>query len=279
MTITVQSLLADAARALSGIESARLDAEVLLQNVLETERAWLYAHPTEIVAPGPASDFQRLVASRGRGLPLAYLVGFREFWSLPLKVDRSTLIPRPETELLVEAGLRFLEGRDNPMVLDLGTGSGAIAIATAKERPDAGVVGVDLSPEALAMARSNAGIHGLDRIDFRRSDWFAELHGECFDLILCNPPYVDGGDPILVEGALRFEPRLALDGGPGGLRALRAVIDSAGRHLHAGGCLIMEHGCDQAADVCMQFERAGFAGITTLRDTADLERVTFGIWR
>lgn len=275
---TVQSLIADAVRALSGVETARRDAEVLLQNVLDAERSWLYAHAHDAVDAGLASDFQRLVANRSRGFPVAYLTGSREFWSLSLRVDRHTLIPRPETELLVETGLGLAAARRKPRVLDLGTGSGAVALAFAKERPDADIVATDLSREALAVARMNAATHAFTKIDLRHSDWYAALHGERFDLILCNPPYVDGGDPALVEGELRFEPRLALDGGPAGLRALTAVIAGARHHLVAGGVLAVEHGRDHGTDVAASFRNAGFAGISTVRDSAGLERVSFGIW-
>jgi release factor glutamine methyltransferase len=276
---TVQALLADAVRALSDFDTARLDAEVLLQDVLKTGRAWLYAHACASVAPGPASDFRRLVASRSRGLPVAYLLGRREFWSLSMQVDGCTLIPRPETELLVETGLELLQDRRSPRVLDLGTGCGAIALAMAKERSDAGVVAADLSPEALGVAHRNAARHGLSRIDFRHSDWFSALAGERFDLILCNPPYVDSADPALAAGELRFEPRLALDGGRGGLSALRAVIAGARRHLHSGGFIVLEHGRDQAGDVGALLDLAGFTGIATRRDAAGLERASFGTWR
>jgi release factor glutamine methyltransferase len=275
---TVQSLLADAVRVLAGVETARLDAEVLLQNVLGAERSWLYAHAGDAVDAGRASDFQRLVANRSLGFPVAYLTGSREFWSLSLRVDRHTLIPRPETELLVETGLDLAAGRRNPRVLDLGTGSGAVALAFAKERPDADIIATDLSREALAVARMNAAMHAITKVDLRHSDWYAALHGERFDLILCNPPYVDGDDPALVEGELRFEPRLALDGGPAGLRALTTVIAGARGHVVAGGFLAVEHGRDQGVDVLAAFRNAGFTGISTVRDAAGLERVSFGIW-
>lgn len=273
---TVQSLIADAVRALAGIETARLDAEVLLQSVLDAERSWLYAHAGDAVDAGAASDFQRLVANRSLGFPVAYLTGRREFWSLSLRVDRHTLIPRPETELLVETGLGLVAGRRNPRVLDLGTGSGAVALAFAKERPDAGIIATDLSREALATAGMNAAMHALPNIDLRHSDWYGALHGERFDLVLCNPPYIDSDDGVLTDGELRYEPRVALDGGPAGLRALTTVIAGAGRHLVAGGMLAVEHGRDQGAEVSALFGLAGFAGISTLRDAAGLERVTFG---
>jgi release factor glutamine methyltransferase len=274
---TVQSLIAEAVRALAGIESARRDAEVLLQSVLDTERAWLYAHAGDAVDAGAASDFQRLVANRSLGFPVAYLTGRKEFWSLSLRVDRHTLIPRPETELLVETGLGLVADRRNPRVLDLGTGSGAVALAFAKERPDADIIATDLSRDALATAGMNAAMLTAARIELRHSDWYAGLPDERFDLVLCNPPYIDSDDAVLT-GELRHEPRLALDGGPAGLRALTIVIAGAGHHLVVGGTLAVEHGSDQGADVSALFRSAGFAGISTLRDAAGLERVTLGTW-
>jgi release factor glutamine methyltransferase len=276
---TVEALLAEAGLALRAVATARLDAEVLLQSVLGTDRAWLYAHPEQAVAPGPASDFQRLVATRSSGFPVAYLTGVREFWSLPLAVSGRTLIPRPETELLVETGLRLIEGAATPRVLDLGTGCGAIAVAVAKERADAAVVAADVCAEALAVARANAAAHAAGNVQFRLSDWYDGLRAERFDLILCNPPYVDSADPALVNGEIRFEPRLALDGGPGGMRALLAVIAGAARRLDAGGCLAIEHGCDQGDAVIALLRQAGFCDVATLRDAAGLDRVSHGIWR
>jgi len=273
----VQRLLAEATRALPDSDTARLDAEVLLESVLGTGRAWLHAHAEAVVDPGPASDFERLVANRGRGYPVAYLTGSREFWSLSFLVNDRTLIPRPETELLVEAGLELVGKRARPRLLDLGAGCGVIAIAAASERPDAVVIGADLCAEALAMARANAERLGTGNVEFRRSDWFSALHGERFDLIFCNPPYVAADDPALA-GDLRFEPRLALDGGPGGLRALSAVIADAGRHLRAGGFLALEHGADQGNDVASLLRRAGFGEVTTLRDSAGRDRVSAGTW-
>lgn len=275
---TVQRLLTEAVHTLSGSDTARLDAEVLLQSVLGTGRAWLYAHPEDQVDAGAASDFQRLVANRRDGYPVAYLVGRREFWSLELHVSDHTLIPRPETELLVETGLRLVRDRQAPQLLDLGSGCGAIAIAAASARPDARITGVDLSTEALAVARTNAGRHGITNAEFRQSDWFAGLRGEQFNLILCNPPYVASDDPALA-GELRFEPRLALDGGRGGLRALSSVIAAAGRHLLADGFLALEHGSAQGPEVAALLARAGFDDVTTLRDAAGHDRVSFGTWR
>lgn len=276
---SVRALLAAAESGLARSASARLDAELLLQDVLGRDRAWLHAHPEQTVEPGAAGDFRRLVAVRAGGYPIAYLLGRREFWSLPLAVNAHTLIPRPETELLVETGLRAIADRVQPRVLDLGTGSGAIALAIASERADARVLAVDVCTQALAVARANAAQLGLDAVEFRRSDWFDALGGERYDLVLCNPPYVASGDPALVHSDIRYEPRLALDGGAGGLEALGRVIAAAGRHLAAGAVLVLEHGHDQAAPVAALLHGAGFRATGSARDLAGFERVSFGRWK
>jgi release factor glutamine methyltransferase len=273
---TVRSLLRDAERMLG--PDARLDAEVLLQAVLEKDRAWIYAHLEADVDASHASDFTRLVAARGTGYPVAYLTGRREFWSLPLAVSRDTLIPRPETELLVESALRLMDRRTGIRILDLGTGSGAIAIALAHECPEAHVVAVDISRAALEVAAANATGLGIGNVQFRHSDWFASLGNERFDVIVSNPPYVDSTDPLLTGSEIRFEPRLALDGGPGGLAAIGSIVAGAPRHAAPGAVLIIEHGAAQGADVRRLLENARFADVGTARDVAGHERVTFGRW-
>lgn len=272
---TVRNLLETAERLLSGSSSARLDAEVLLQQTLRAERTWLYAHPEAPVGAAQACDFRLLINRRSEGYPVAYLTGEKEFWSLPFMVNGHTLIPRPETELLVETALHFLPGLTPADVLDLGTGCGAIAAAVASERPLWRLTATDISSEALAVARENARRLGLNAIDFVRSDWFAQLHGRAFDLVLCNPPYVAGDDSVLAHG-VRFEPRLALDGGHLGLEALRIICGSAARHLLPGGRLLLEHGAAQGQEVRRLLAQHGFLDIRTLRDTANLDRISMG---
>ncbi len=278
IAVTVSSLLTLGAGSLPGSTSARLDAEVLLQYVLGVDRSWIHAHGDERLAAASCCDFRALVSRRREGVPVSYLVGAREFWSLPLQVNRHTLIPRPETEALVETCLRLLQGRQGARILDLGTGSGAIALALACERPDLRITAADISREALEVARSNARRLTPDRVEFVYSDWFSAFGPRRFDLIVCNPPYVDSGDPALIRDDIRFEPRLALDGGHGGLQALQTVIAGAAHHLKYGGSLLLEHGAAQGESVRRLLACRGYTDVTTIRDTADLERVSGGRW-
>jgi release factor glutamine methyltransferase len=205
---------------------------------------------------------------------VAYLTGRREFWSLQLSVNPAVLVPRPETELLVELALERLPVDSRRAVLDLGTGSGAIALALAHERPRAALTGTDLSGAALAVARANARALGLERIEWLAGGWFGAVPGRRFDLIVSNPPYVAAGDPALAE--LAAEPALALTPGPGGLEALGAIAAGAAGFLNPGGCLLLEHGATQAAAVAALLARHGFGGIATRPDAAGLPRVTHG---
>jgi release factor glutamine methyltransferase len=237
------ALLAWAMRELTGsTDTPLLDAQLLLAFVTGQPRSSILAFPERAVPLAAAEQLERLTARRARGEPLAYLVRAQEFFSLPLKVSPAVLIPRPETELLVEEALARCPPGERKRVLDLGTGSGAIALAIKKERPAVEVTAADVSPAALAVARANAERLGLE-VRFVESEWFSALGAERFDLIVCNAPYVAADDPAFA--ALTFEPRLALDGGPDGLDALRAVITSAAAHLAPGGCLLLEHGHDQ----------------------------------
>ena len=271
---TVRELLQRGEARLGGGAGARLDCEVLLAGVLDRDRAWLYAHPEAAVDSACAADFNALVLRRESGYPLAYLTGWKEFWSLRLTVDRHTLIPRPETEHLVEAALALV-GKDETLnILDLGTGTGAIAIALASERPRASVTATDVSRQALSLAAENAASHGLPKLRFVLSDWFSGLGRQRFDLIICNPPYVETGDPGFTSGEIRHEPRLALDGGPRGLDAYRRVIPEAVRHLAGKGYLLMEHGHAQGAAVRELFRHCHYLEITTTRDYAGHERIT-----
>ncbi|MEN1941837.1 peptide chain release factor N(5)-glutamine methyltransferase [Luteimonas sp. MJ174] len=253
------------------------EATLLLGYALDRGLAWLFAHADAAVAGAAAGRFQALVARRAAGEPVAYLVGSRGFWTLDLAVTPDTLIPRPETELLVEQALARLNPAASPRVADLGTGSGAIALAIASERPRASVVATDRSEAALAVARGNAAAHGLERrVEFRAGDWFAPLAGERFDLVASNPPYIADGDPHLRQGDLRHEPGAALASGPDGLEAIRRIVAAAPGHLSPGGWLLLEHGYDQAAAVRALLAAAGFEEVATVVDLEARDRVSLG---
>lgn len=255
-----------------------LDAQVLLAHVLGTNRAWLVAHRTDPLSPEHASAFFALARRRREGEPVAYLTGTREFWGLPLKISPDVLIPRPETESLVEVALAHLTTAAPARVLDLGTGSGAVALAIARERPSARVLATDVSPAALALATENAQRLGIDNVEFLRSDWYAQIPGgtPAFDAIVSNPPYVEGADAHLSEGDVRFEPRLALTPGASGLAAIVRIVQGARERTKPGGLVAVEHGFDQADYVRALFDEAGFVAIATARDLAGISRVTFG---
>lgn len=253
-----------------------IDGQVLLAHTLQRERAWLVAHGDDVLAREQAETFFGLAKRRRDGEPVAYLTGSREFWGLSLAVTRDVLIPRPETETLVELALTWLP-RDRPLrVLDLGTGSGAIALAIASERPQARVVATDGSAAALATARGNAQQNALANVEFVEANWYDGVPAPSFDMIVSNPPYVAIGDPHLTEGDLRFEPAGALASGVDGLAALRTIIDGAPARLAPGGALIVEHGFAQSAEVQDLLRDAGFAGITGRRDLAGIVRVAAG---
>lgn len=252
------------------------DAALLLAHALGKPRAWLYAHGDAVLPPTAAAAFDALLQRRLAGEPVAYLIGRRGFRELDLAVTRDVLIPRPETELLVELALARLPSDVPVRIADLGTGSGAIALALAKERPRAHVVATDASIEALAVARSNAQALRLENAEFRHGDWLAPLAGEEFALIASNPPYIESGDPHLGEGDLRFEPAAALASGPDGLDAIRSIVRDAPAHLVGGGWLLLEHGWRQGAAVRALLVAAGFRDSATHRDLEDRERVTLG---
>lgn len=265
-------------QALAQAGVAPIDAQVLLAHVLAVDRAWLIAHATNPLAASDVERFFALARRRRDGEPVAYLTGLREFWGLSLVVDRSALIPRPETETLVECALRELPDDCATRVLDLGTGSGAIALAIAGERLQAEVWGTDRSAPALAIARINADRMKLANVRWLQSDWYAELPSEPegFNLIASNPPYVADGDAHLSEGDVRFEPRTALCAGPDGLDALRIIIGGARERLVAGGLLVVEHGYDQAEAVRDLLQAAGLSDVESLRDLSGIPRVARG---
>lgn len=256
----------------------RTDAEPLLLHALGRERAWLFAHARDPVAPAVAAAFAALVARREAGEPVAYLTGRRGFWTLDLAVSPATLIPRPETETLVELALERVDDEAGRRIADLGTGSGAIALALASERPRAQVVAVDLSAAALQVARANAAAHALDNVAFRQGSWLAPLAGQRFDLIASNPPYIAEDDPHLGQGDLRHEPATALASGRDGLDAIRAIAAAAPGHLLPGGWLLLEHGWDQGEAVAALLRARGFVEVATHRDLEARDRVTLGRW-
>jgi release factor glutamine methyltransferase len=253
-----------------------VDARVLLAHVLQRDRAWLVAHAEDPLTRDEAAAFLALVRRRQDGEPVAYLAGTREFWGLALAVTPDVLIPRPETETLVEFALSKLLARRPLRVLDLGTGSGAIALALAHERPDAKVVGTDRSAAALAVARGNALRLRLRNVEFVAADWYRGAPPGPWDLIASNPPYIVEGDPHLREGDLRFEPAAALTSGPDGLGALHNIVGGARDHLAPGGWLAVEHGHDQSAAVQELFRAAGLCALTAIRDLAGIHRVVAG---
>lgn len=269
---TPRRLLSLAAAQLPASDSPRLDAEVLLASLLKVDRGWLYAHPQAEVPEGAATAFAGLMRSRQQGRPVAYLTGVKEFWSLPLKVNEGALIPRPETELLVEWALERVPEDSRWQILDLGTGCGAIAAAVAASRPYCEITAADISEDALLAAQENAAALGLANVRFCRSDWFANLPRGRFDAVLCNPPYVDFATAGPAADELRHEPKLALDGGRQGRDCLRAVIAGARRRLKPGGFVIVEHAHDQGAFVREQFRRRHYRDIATRQDYAGHER-------
>ena len=255
-----------------GIASARLDAEVLLAHVLKTSRVGLYTGFDKPLEEDELAAYRELIKRRLAGEPVAYLVGEQEFWSLPLSVDARVLIPRRDTETLVEVGRRAGGHR----VADVATGSGAVALALAKELPEARFVATDLSDDALAVARANVTRLGLaDRVELRAGDLVDPLDGE-FDLVVANPPYVPTGDLSGLSVEVRREPRQALDGGRDGLDVIRRLVPAARARLVEGGTLAVEHGFDQGPAVRALFESADYRDVTTTKDLAGQERVTSG---
>ena len=256
----------------------RSEAELLLGFILGRERVWLLAHAEESIDSSRARAARALFARRRAGEPVAYITGWREFYGLALRVTPDVLIPRPETELLVELALERLPPGAPGRVLELGTGSGAIAIALASERPGLGIVATDVSEAALALARRNARDHGAE-IEFVLGDWFDALAPEQFDLIVSNPPYVAAGDAHLERGDVRFEPQLALVGGGDGLACIREIAARAQDRLRPGGCLLMEHGYDQGARCVELLVALGYAEVADFHDLAGWPRACAGVWR
>lgn len=281
MTQTVRTTWAEAQHrliktlSLEGNE-AKFEAQLLLQNVLIVNRAWLLAHESDALQDKIKADFESLLARRLLGEPIAYILGQREFFGLNLIVTPDTLIPRPDTETLVETALDKIP-TDTPFtVLDLGTGTGAVALAIAEHRPEAQVTAIDASSGALDIAKRNANQLDLTQVDFRLSNWFSALEGERFNLIVSNPPYIEQHDIHLTQGDLRFEPMSALASGTDGLDDIRQIVDNCLLHLHPQGWLMLEHGYNQAHLVTDLMAQSGLIDITTIKDLGANDRVTIG---
>lgn len=256
---------------------ARLEVQILLCHALGVARSWLISHDRDALTGPAAQAYAALLTRRLAGEPIAYIVGSREFFGLEFKATPAVLIPRPETELLVELALARIPENQPCKVLDLGAGSGAIAISIAKNRPLATVTAVDQSLEALAVARENAVRLDALNVRFLHSDWFGALAGEIFDLIVSNPPYVEATDPHLQHGDVRFEPLSALASGADGLDDIRHIAAAAPQHLKSGGWLLFEHGYDQGERCREILRQQGFLKVGTIRDLAGLERVSMGL--
>ena len=281
MTQTVRTAWAEAQQRLIKTLSldtneAKFEAQLLLQNVLNVNRAWLLAHESDTLQDKIKTDYEALLSRRLIGEPIAYIFGYREFFGLNLIVTPDTLIPRPDTETLVETALDKIPLETPFTVLDLGTGTGAVALAIAQNRPEAQVTAIDASSGALDIAKRNSNQLDLTQVDFRLSNWFSALEGERFNLIVSNPPYIEQQDTHLTQGDLRFEPMSALASGTDGLDDIRQIVDNCLLHLHPQGWLMLEHGYNQAHLVTDLMAQSGLIDITTIKDLGGNDRVTIG---
>lgn len=276
--LTLRAALRLAEQALSNHDSPRLDAEVLLAHILDKPRSHLHAWPEKTLDAEAAARFLSLLNRRAEGTPVAHLTGWREFWSLELNVTADTLIPRPETELLVELALARIASDAALAIADLGTGSGAIALALASERPRCRIVATDRSVAALRVAEANAARLGLRNVSLKNGDWLQALDNEQFDLIVSNPPYVAEQDPHLSRGDVRFEPPTALTAGPDGLDDIRHLIANARRWLRPNGWLLLEHGHDQGGAVLELLRKAGYKDREDYQDAGGQPRAAAGRW-
>ncbi|OGT72500.1 MAG: protein-(glutamine-N5) methyltransferase, release factor-specific [Gammaproteobacteria bacterium RIFCSPLOWO2_02_FULL_57_10] len=298
--ITIKQALRMASHALAGSDTVQVDAELLLSCALDKPRSHLYSWPERLLSPAEQSCFESLLERRILGEPMAYILGTRDFWTLTLHINRHVLIPRPETELLIETALSLVgaglpaikchaegpqdtESRaglaptgDVVRVADLGTGSGAIALALASERPDWQVIATDQSIDALLVASDNATRLGIRNVEFHRGNWCEALPAGQFDMIVSNPPYIDPDDPHLTQGDLRFEPPSALAAGDNGLADIRSICAQAVHRLKPGGWLLLEHGWQQGAAVTAILQESGFADVETRKDLQGHDRVTLG---
>jgi release factor glutamine methyltransferase len=280
-SISIQAILQHHSKQLEATlnldsSSARIEVQCLLQAVLQVNRAYLLTHPEQLLSDEQQARFTALFERRLSGEPIAYLLGEREFYGLTFKVSPATLIPRPETELLVELALQRIPQQGTCRVLDLGTGSSAIALSIAHARPYAEVVAVDASAAALEVAKFNVQRLDLGNVRLLHSDWFGALQDERFDIIVSNPPYIAADDAHLTQGDVRFEPSSALASGADGLDGIRRICAQAKAHLNVNGWLLFEHGYDQASQVRALLQQSGFAGVFSARDLSGVERVSGG---
>ena len=271
---TIRELLKAAQSELTFSDTARLDAELLLCHVMNTQRAWVYSRPEQQIPQQQVEAYHSLVKRRSKGYPIAYLTGHKEFWSTELSVNEHTLIPRPETERLVECALEKIPTEKILNIIDLGTGSGAVAIAIARERPQCMIIATDICGKALEIATANAKSHNLENISFIKSDWFSTIKRKNFDIIVSNPPYIRHDDKHLQQGDVRFEPVDALKAGCDGLQYIREIIDQAPHYLIKNGWLLLEHGYDQGYDVRTHLTSSCYSDVTTCHDYAGHERIT-----
>ncbi|MGF1703901.1 peptide chain release factor N(5)-glutamine methyltransferase [Photobacterium makurazakiensis] len=281
MTLSIDTQLKLAVEQLTkaGSQSPHIDAAVLLCHVLDKPRSYLLTWPEKTLDDEQLAAFDAMIARRLIGEPVAYIVGEREFWSLPLKVAPHTLIPRPDTERLVELSLEKIPAQPCA-VLDLGTGTGAIALAIASERRDIAVTGIDLRPEAAALAQENASNLKFANTQFLSGSWYSPLQSsDRFAVIVSNPPYIDEADPHLSQGDVRFEPKSALVADDDGLADIRIISEQGRQYLQAGGWLLMEHGFEQGEAVRAILLELGYTQVSTAQDYAGLDRVTLGCWQ
>lgn len=274
---TIKTVLAEALTQLQTCsQSSLLDAEILLCKILAKNRSYLRAWPDNLISPCQLTAYQELINQRKKGFPIAYLTGIKEFWSREFIVSPDVLIPRPETELLIELSLNLIP-KDKPCkIIDLGTGSGIIAVTLAAERPQAAVTAIDISAAALAIAKINAADHDQNAIRFYQSSWFENVPPGKFDLIISNPPYVAEHDPHLKQGDLRFEPLSALTSGEDGLTDIGIIAEASLERLECGGFLMVEHGYNQESTIQHRLNSLGYVEVQTYKDLAGIPRVTIG---
>lgn len=276
----IDQALAWAVQQLEGGESPSVDAKVILANILGKSQTFLFTWPEKTLDALQVTHFENAIARRKKGEPVAYIVGRRDFWTLSLFTSPDTLIPRPDTEVLVEQVLNWaVESKREPLAIcDLGTGTGAIALALASELPQASVVGVDFQNGAVELATRNAEANEVTNAQFLQSDWFSALNGQSFDVIVSNPPYIEEASPYLNEGDVRFEPKTALTSGVDGLHDIKHIISTSPMFLNKGGLLAFEHGFNQGRAVRDLLSAAGFSSVRTVKDYGENDRVTFGSW-
>lgn len=275
----IQTTLETATKLLTEIsDSAALDAEVLLCYILGKSRSFLRAWPEKQLLSKETQKFKQLIKQRYQGVPIAYITESREFWSREFYVTPDVLIPRPDTELLIELSLNLIADKPSARLIDLGTGSGNIAITLAAERPDIHIFATDFSEKALKIAKQNAQAHGINNINFIQSSWFEEVTQSEFDLVISNPPYIAESDPHLLRGDVRFEPESALIAEKQGLKDIVSISNQARRFLKSDGILLIEHGFDQQSQVQLLFSKLNYKGIETYHDLSGNPRVTTGQW-